>query len=127
VSSDKFACGTGGWCISPAASFAFKTPKSPLTTNLGKHDFIIITTKALVPAGVVTITISSLTMGPITQRKDDGFKVSQDETAIESAFVPSVALTSQLFAALSRCPPMHSQNKTTNPLCIIGLRHRLPS
>ena len=83
--------------MSPAA-FAFKTPRLPLTTNLGKHDFIIIQTKTTVPAGVVTITISGLTMGAITQRKEDGFKVSQDETAIESAFVPAVALTSQLFA-----------------------------
>ncbi len=97
MTPDKFVCGSGGWCLSPAA-FAFKTPRLPLTTNLGKHDFIIIQTKTSVPAGVVTITISGLTMGAITQRKEDGFKVSQDETAIESAFVPAVALTSQLFA-----------------------------
>jgi hypothetical protein len=73
-----------------------------LTTNLGKHDFIIVTTKAAVPAGVVSITISALTMGPITERKEDGFKVSQDDTAIDSAFVPALPLTSQLYAALSK-------------------------
>ena len=111
MSSDKFVCGTGGWCISPAASFAFKTPMSPLTTNLGKHDFIIITTKALVPSGVVTISVSGITMGPITERKDEGFKISQDDTAIESAFVPSVALTSQLFAALNKFASSFTQLK----------------
>lgn len=84
---------------------------SPLTTNLGKHDFIIITTKALVPSGVVTITVSGITMGPITERKDEGFKISQDDTAIESAFVPSVALTSQLFAALNKFASSFTQLK----------------
>lgn len=47
-----------------------------MTTNLGKHDFIIITTKAAVPAGAVVITISGLTMGPIMERREDGFKVN---------------------------------------------------
>ncbi len=75
VTPDKFVCGTGGWCLSPA-TFAFKTPSLPLTSNLGKHDFIIIQTKTAVPAGAVTITVSGLTMGAITLRKDDGFKVS---------------------------------------------------
>lgn len=48
----------------------------PLTTNLGNHDFIIITTKTVVPAGPVIVTISGLTMGPITERKEQGFKVT---------------------------------------------------
>jgi hypothetical protein len=71
-----------------------------MTTNLGKHDFIILATTAVVPAGAVSIILSSLTMGAVTEQKVDGFKISQDDTAIESDFIPSDALASPLFAAL---------------------------
>jgi hypothetical protein len=69
-------CGAGGWCLAPASSFLFKNTKAPLTTNLGKHDIVIVTTKAAVAAGSVTITLSALTMGPITNAQADGFKVT---------------------------------------------------
>jgi hypothetical protein len=99
VPPEKFVCGSGGWCISPASSFAFKTPKKPLTTNLGKHDIIIVTTKVVIAAGPTVITISGLTMGGITSGQADGFKVIPVLDAMAMVFTE----TATICGACARC------------------------
>ena len=68
------------------------------------------------------------------ERREDGLKVSQDDTAIESDFVPSVALTSQLFAALGKFVASFTELKfsenigieCSGGLCVVDMNGNQP-